>query len=76
MIGPTVEIDPTEGQRAAVKEAAEAIRPDLSPTEKRVLDQMLKLGRLVRAAKELDLSKGYTSRVWNGLVEKIQRRKA
>jgi hypothetical protein len=77
VIGPTIEIDATEGQRTALKDAAETIRPDLNPTEQRMLDQMLALrGGMADGSRRLGINKGYGSRVWNGLVEKIRWRKA
>jgi hypothetical protein len=80
VIGPTIEVDATEQQRATLKEAAEALRPELSHSETRMLDQMLALerrrsGGLTEAARDLGISKGYGSKLWNGLIEKIRRRK-
>jgi hypothetical protein len=66
------EIDRGERLRERIETA------DLTPAERRLADQMLALrhdGGLTAIARALGLNKGYASRLWNRLVEKVQRRK-
>jgi hypothetical protein len=69
-LGPA--IDRGETLREAIETA------DLTPAERRMADQMLALRHgdgLMVIAKALDIDKGYASRLWSRIVEKLRRRK-